>query len=105
MQRTKTITIDDRDIVAKELSVAQVRNLMDNMSESSVSTIDMLFPGSIPSVVIAESTGLSVEKLEEVFHPSEIKQIIEVVENINPFFTNMISTLAAAGGRIVSEKT
>ncbi len=105
MRRKKTIAIDDRDITVKELSVSQVRELMDSLEEKrDISTIDMLFPDGLPAEAIAASTGISVKKLEEEFTPSEIKQIIEAVENLNPFFANMMKRMISAGREILKEK-
>lgn len=105
MQRTKTITIGDRDVSVKELTVAQVRGLMDNLEkDTEIHTIDMLFPDGLPALAISESTGISIKKLEEDFAPSELKQIIAGVENLNPFFANMISRMTKIGAAILKEK-
>ncbi|CCK81198.1 hypothetical protein [Desulfobacula toluolica] len=104
MQRTKTITIGERDITIKELSVAQIRDMMDEMEKEKITTIDLLFPDSLPPVAIAGSTGISVKKLEEDFSPSELKQVIDGVENLNPFFANMMSRMAKIGEAVLKEK-
>ncbi len=106
MQRKKTIVINDIDITVTELSVAQVRDYMDDKPEQApVSIIDLLFPDSLPGRVIAESTGLSVKKLEDDFSPSELKKIVEAVESLNPFFVNMMKRLSEMGREIIAQKT
>jgi hypothetical protein len=105
MQRTKTITVGKRDITVKELNVAQIRDLMDNLEkDKEVHVFDMLFPDSIPVVAVSESTGIALKKLEEDFTPSELKQIIDGVENLNPFFANMMQRMAKIGEAILKEK-
>lgn len=105
MQRTKTITIGEQDVTIRELNIAQIRDLMDNMEKEQGSTIDLLFPKNIPAVVISEATQISVKKLEEIFAPSELKQIIDGVENLNPFFANMIKRLSEIGQAVLDKKT
>ena len=92
-----TITIGDRDITVKQLNVLEIRNIMDNMDKEDRSIIDLLFPDSIPAYVVSESTGISISKLESDFLPSELKMIIEKVENQNPFFVNMLTRLLKLG--------
>jgi len=92
-----TITIGDRDITIKQLNVLEIRNIMDNMDKEDRSIIDLLFPDSIPAYVVSESTGISISKLESDFLPSELKMIIEKVENLNPFFVNMLTRLLKLG--------
>ncbi len=105
MQRSKTVTVGERDITVKELTVSQIRDLMDNLEKDTETyTIDMLFPDSVPAIAVSESTGIPIKKLEADFTPSELKQIIEGVENLNPFFTNMISRIAKIGEAVLTEK-
>src|SRR6056297_3153316 len=92
-----TITIGDRDITLKQRNVLEIRNIMDNMDKEDRSIIDLLFPDSIPAYVVSESTGISISKLESDFLPSELKMIIEKVENQNPFFVNMLTRLLKLG--------
>lgn len=103
MQRSKKIPVGDKEITVKELSVTQISNLMDQMEQTEISIIDLLFPDGVPAVAVAESTGIGIKQLE-TYPPSELKLIIEGVENLNPFFANMITRLAKAGEHIISEK-
>lgn len=104
MQRNKKIPVGDKEITVTELSVSQIRNLLDQMEQADICIIDLLFPNSIPAAAVAESTGIDIKKLDE-YHPSDLKVIIEGVENMNPFFANMIARIAKAGGQAISEKT
>ena len=99
-----TITIGDRDITVKQLNVLEIRNIMDNMDKEERSIIDLLFPDNIPAYVVSESTGISVSKLESDFLPSELKTIIEKVENQNPFFCQHADTPAETGAGDVGVK-
>ena len=105
MQRTKKITIDDREITIKELSVAQVKELLDDEEASGeINIIGLLFPDSLPAAAITKSTGISEQKLENDFMPSELKQIIDGVESLNPFFVNMITRLTKIGKQAMKDK-
>ncbi len=57
MQRSKKIPVGDKEITVKELSVTQISNLMDQMEQTEISIIDLLFPDGVPAVAVAESTG------------------------------------------------
>jgi hypothetical protein len=106
MQRTKRITIDDREITIKELSVAQIKVLLDNAEAGEdFSVINLLFPDTVPALAIEQSTGISVKTLESSFNPSELKQIIDGVESLNPFFVNMIVRLSKIGKQVMKEKS
>jgi hypothetical protein len=102
MQRKKKIPVGDKEITVTEFSVAQIRNLMDQIEQSAIGTIDLLFPDGIPALAVEESTGIPMSTLE-TYAPSELKIIISGVEDINPFFANMITRLTKAGERIISE--
>ncbi len=102
MQRNKKIPVGDKEITVTELSVTQIRNLLDQMEQPEFSVIDLLFPDSVPSAAVVESTGISLDQLE-AYPPSELKFIIEGVESLNPFFVNMITRLAKAGQEMISE--
>ena len=104
MKRKKTITVGDLEITALELTVAQVRDLMEEFSTVKPNIMDLLFPDNLPSIVISESTGISIQKLEEGFSPSELHQIIEAVETLNPFFVNMMTRLKTLGQGLLKEK-
>lgn len=103
MQRSKNIPVGDKEVTVTELSVAQIRDLLDQIEEYKVGTIDLLFPDGVPAVAVAKSTGIDLERLED-YPPSELKTIIDGVENINPFFANMLTRLAKAGNQILREK-
>lgn len=105
MVRSKVITVDGREVIVRELTVAQIRELMDQSDKnSSVDVIDLLFSGRIPSDAVKTSTGLDAEALCR-FSPSELDQIIKGVEDINPFFANMITRLSRMGEQIIRERT
>ena len=103
MQRSKKIPVGDKEFTVTELSVEQIRNLLDQMETANLSTIDLLFPDSIPAAGIAESTGIPITTLE-TYAPSELKTIISGVEDINPFFANMITRLSKVGQGIINAK-
>lgn len=106
MIRKKAITVDGREVIVRELTVAQIRDLMDQFDKEagSVDVIDLMFAGRIPFDAVKASTGLDAEALS-TFSPSELDQIIKGVEDINPFFANMITRLSKMGEQIIRERT
>ncbi len=104
MQRKKTITVRDLEITVRELTVAQVRDLMEEFSAVKPNIMDLLFPDNLPAIVISESTGIPIQKLEDDFSPSELHQIIEGVESLNPFFVNMMTRLQTLGKGLLKTK-
>lgn len=90
---------------AEELTVAQVRRVMDDLeNEKSMHVVDLLFPDGIPALAISLSTGISIEELDGEKKPSEIAAVIEEVKAANPFFVKMLRRLARLGENVLQEK-
>lgn len=93
----KRISVGGRDVAARELTVKEVRQILDALdSAGEVSTVDLLFQDRIPARAVALSTGLTLEELEGDFRPSEIDTIITAVGEANPIFARLVERLAGA---------
>lgn len=94
MRKSKIIQWNDKEVVCKELTVGEIRNLMEHPPE--VIALDAIFFDRIPAAAIVLSTGLSEEDLSSVT-PSSLDLLWGSVEEINPFFVQMLKRLAEHG--------
>ena len=101
MIRRKTIEIDGRSIEAKELTVAQVKEILETEDSGPPDTIDMLFFDRLPSAAVRASTGLNAEDLEQMA-PGDIEKVLEAVEGVNPIFARLIRKAAGEAERMLS---
>lgn len=96
MRKSKSFTVGEREITAKELTVEQVTNIMDGLQKATTDTLDLLFPDRLPSDAVCQSTGLTVEALTKMA-PSELDAIWTAAEGVNSFFVGMVGRLSALG--------
>jgi DNA-binding transcriptional regulator YdaS (Cro superfamily) len=96
MRKSKTIKINDKEIVAWEITVSESQNYIENLSNDEGSFIDLLFPDSLPASLIKLCTKLTEDELL-AFYPSEIEEIINAVEEVNPTTASRIKKLAEIG--------
>ena len=94
MRKSKIIKWNGQEITCKELTVEEVRNLMDHPPETTV--LDALFMDRIPVAAIQLSTGISTDELWEMT-PSALVPLWDAVEELNPFFVHMLKKLAEQG--------
>ena len=100
MRKSKAINLDNRQIVAQELSVKQVDALFDAAETTAatggkVSAAEMLVNSHIPMQAVCASTGLSSEELSELY-PNELQQIWSAVAEVNSFLDQLFLRLGAA---------
>jgi hypothetical protein len=100
MRKSKTIKIDDREIAVREITALESQNYIENMSNDEGSFIDELFPDRLPASLIRLCTGLTEEELL-AFFPSEIEEIINGVEEVNPTTASKIKKLAEIGRKMM----
>jgi hypothetical protein len=104
MKRTKTIKINDKEIICAELSAGEVQEIMDGLETIKTGIVDLLFPDRIPSSTIKKSTGMGDEELNK-YSPSEMEIIIDAVEEVNPTFASLLQRLAAVGRNYLEMKS
>lgn len=89
MQDMKTITFDDKEINIQELTVRQVRAVFSRIEKEDPLFVDDLLDQPVPALVIAEATGIPVEKLDE-YKPSALTELAKEVESVNPSVAGLI---------------
>lgn len=103
MRKTKTIKIDDREILVRELTVAQITEMMESLNDAEINNIDTLFPDRLPSAALFMSTGMTVNEIAE-YTPSEIEIMLDAVEEVNPTFAGLMQRLANVGRQVLAAK-
>ncbi len=95
MRKEKAILIGDKEIVARELTVAQVDGLLTGSEEErQLSAVELLINSTIPLECVILSTGLSSEYLNTELTPTEAHTIWQAVEEVNSFLSELVSRLA-----------
>ena len=108
MKKSKAINIEGRTdrLIATELTVRELKEVIDGLRTSRQSTIDLLFPEDIPAIGVASSLGMTLDDLEAAdFAPSELDQILGVVKEINPFFVKAVERLASIGRKLAESRS
>lgn len=108
MKKSKAINIEGRTdrLIATELTVREIKEVIDGLRTSRQSTIDLLFPEDIPALGVAASLGMTLDELEAAdFAPSELDQILGSVKEINPFFVRAVERLASIGRQLAESRS
>jgi len=105
MRLTEKLKIDNREITVKELTMAEIRNVMAALEKQKGTphVLDLLF-ADMPAAAVSAATDLSLKELEGDFTQSEIKQIKDKVEELNPFFAKALKRLAKLGRSILEKQ-
>ena len=108
MGKIKDFKIGDEKFIARELTVSQVKKLLDEeeSGKNELSIIDLLFPDRLPSAAIAMILGISRKELEKKdLPPSELEKIMDEAEAVNPLFASLIQRLAKIGRAMATKST
>ncbi len=97
MRKSKIINWNNKEVVCKELVMAEIDELMD--SDQAATMIDNVFFDRVPATAVTKSTGLSYEELNDC-PPSQLAELWDAVEEVNPFFLKSLNHLAAAGRKL-----
>ena len=89
MRDAKEITFDGDQITICELTVKQVRSVFSRMENTDPVFLDDLLDQPVPALIIAEATGIQVEKLDN-YKPSILEKLAKEVEAVNPFVASLI---------------
>jgi hypothetical protein len=93
MAQSETIAFKGSDIEAKELTVAQLDDIITEMENKSMSVIDRVFNREMVSEsMLIHSTGLSAETLRSVA-PSELRPLVEAFSRVNADFLSGAASL------------
>lgn len=103
MRKTKSIEIDGKECICRELTPGQVKEVLDEVEKAQVNILDLLFPGSVPCIAVQLSTGKSKKDLEEI-PPSAYEVVLKAVEEVNPFFVALVKRMLDAANKILAQK-
>ncbi|OHD21786.1 MAG: hypothetical protein A2Y38_12945 [Spirochaetes bacterium GWB1_59_5] len=100
MAKAKIVKTEMGDITARELTVGEVRDVLDELSKTPPHVVDLLFGDEhIPAVVIARSTEIPMDSEAEIslmsFTTSDMRKIIEAVGEVNPDFLGLSERIGA----------
>jgi hypothetical protein len=100
MAKAKIIKTEMGDITAKELTVGEVRDVLDELSKTPPHVVDLLFGDEgIPAVVVSRSTEIPMDSEEEIslmsFTTSDMRKLIEAVGEVNPDFLGLAERIRA----------
>jgi hypothetical protein len=102
--KQKEITVNGKKKTARELTVAQIRELLDNVEGSGeAGIIDILYPDAIPAAAAAMSVGMSLTALEKLV-PSDLDAIMEAATAVNPSLAALFERLAKLGTAALTAK-
>lgn len=88
MRKSKTIKIDDKEIVVKELRVKDVLDIFDAIGQEGIGDLSNQIEIFLPKI----TSGLSVEDLKNMA-PSEIMQVVNVAKEVNSDFLSLARQL------------
>ena len=105
MPKKKEITVGGKKLVARELTAAQIRELLDGLDGAGQAGIlDILYPNQIPGAAAAMSVDLPLEELEQMA-PSELDPLMEAASEVNPSLAALIDRLAKFGAAAMQAKS
>ena len=99
MQETVTTTFKGKELKIMEVTVKQVRETFKRITEEEITFIDDLLDKKVPSLIVLECTGLTMEELEES-KPSELTFLFDKVAEANPSLASMIQRRVEALDRL-----
>lgn len=98
MGKAHTVKTELGEFTAKELTVGQVRDVLENLGKSAPHIVDMLFDDEgVPGISVSLSTGLPLESEDKTsllsFSTSDMRKIIHAVKEVNPDFLDLAGRL------------
>lgn len=102
MQKLKSIKIDKKDIIVKELSVKDIMELFDT-EENKDKNKDISITDQL-NKILPKIVNVSIEDLKEMY-PSDIKQIWDAVKEVNSSFFAVMTSLGVEKGVMEIMKT
>ena len=101
MKDSSIITFNDKEITVEELTVKQVRETLAKIDKADPQLIDELMDCPVPALVITEATGITYAEMEKC-KPSQLKELVKEVVNVNPSFASMIKRRVEAYKKMIT---
>lgn len=102
MRHTKEVNLNDRKIMVKELTVAEVRNWLKSLEGIKDGEIDLVSEGLLEETSLSDlvqMTDLSMADLDAMV-PSEIAELAKQCHAINPHFFTLRNRLVQASRQV-----
>ena len=96
---TKAVQIGDRELVVRELSVAEVRNWIGSLDAKEVDLVDELLIDGVQLSAVRLMAGISKDEMEEMM-PSELDKVVDAAKMVNHRFFSMVDRVVAASRQL-----
>ncbi len=94
MRKTKKIKTEQGEIVVNELTIAELKNSIEEIEkQQQPHIVDFMFD-NMPSAVIAKSIDVEIDELEQ-FTQTDLVHIEEAVVELNPLAQKMFTKLTS----------
>ena len=108
MGKAQTVNTEHGEVTAKELTVGQVRDVLEHIGGTNPHIIDILFDDEgVPAIAVSLSTGLPLESDENEsllnYSAGDMRRVIKAVKEANPDFLALAQRMR--GDRGLPEKT
>lgn len=103
MRATRTVTLGERAVTVKELTVGDVRALM--VAFEAGETVDPLHALALDECTLADLSSMSDISANdlEAFTPSELDALITVCKGLNPHFFKVRAALSGVARLMLKE--
>ena len=103
---TRVLQIDDREVVVRELTVAELRQWIAYERVTAGAAEDLVDSGllKVPLSLLSAMTRLSLDELRAL-PPSVLERIEAAGEEVNPRFFGWLGRLQAASGSALPSST
>lgn len=94
---SEQITIAGRQVEVKGLTMKQIKDVLaslkDRSKQQEAHVIDAVFDDDVPAVAVSMATGLSLAELEGDIGQQDMRDLLDKVKAVNPFFVGMMTRL------------
>jgi len=101
MRKKKTLKVGEQELVVKELTVAQVEELLKGIDENRPAYMaELLMDSALTIEAVSLASGLSAEALNGDYTPNELQEIWGAAAEVNDFLSRMLARMIAAAGML-----
>lgn len=98
---SEQITVSGRQVEVKGLTMKQIKEVMANLKgqneKQEAHVIDAVFDDDVPAFAVSLATGLSLAELEGDIGQQDMRDLLDKVKAVNPFFVGMMTRLISLG--------
>ncbi len=94
MRKTKSIKFNGEELTVRELTVSQVKQVVEALEDFHPSFIDVVMDRAVPAMAVCKSAGLELDNLENSdIALSELENLYDEVLSVNPILAAMMERL------------